>query len=177
MMFARHPGTEPAMHLDAPDQPRLRDTLGTFATGVTVVTCRAPNGEPLGFTANSFNSVSLEPPLVLVSLDRNLRSLPGFLAAPYFAVNVLAASQREVSDRFAQRGTDKWTATLTKASRSGTPLIVDSLAVFDCARWAAYNGGDHVILVGRVMGLAHEPDAAPLLFFRGTYCQLNERAG
>jgi flavin reductase (DIM6/NTAB) family NADH-FMN oxidoreductase RutF len=176
-MLARHPLTESAMRLDAPDQPRLRDALGTFATGVTVVTCRAPDGAPLGVTVNSFNSVSLEPPLVLVSLDRNLQSLPGFLAAPYFAVNVLAASQREVSIRFAQRGIDKWTATPTKASRSGTPLIVDSLAMFDCARWAAYDGGDHIILVGRVMGLTQEPDAAPLLFFRSSYCELNERAG
>jgi 3-hydroxy-9,10-secoandrosta-1,3,5(10)-triene-9,17-dione monooxygenase reductase component len=162
------------MRLTDPESRRLKDALGTFATGVTVVTCRSPEGEQLGVTANSFNSVSLDPPLVLVSLARSLRSLSGYLTAEHFAVNVLSASQHDVSDRFAKRGDDKWSAIRSYPGTTGTPLLNEVLAVFDCARWAAYDGGDHVILVGRVLGVAHS-DGAPLVYFRGAYHELSQR--
>lgn len=160
------------MRLQPPEARPLRDALGSFATGVTVVTCRSPSEELLGITANSFNAVSLAPPLVLVSLDRRLQSLPGFLAARNFGVNVLAESQRETSDRFARRGTDKWTPTPIVQGTAGTPLLEGALALFDCSRWAVHDGGDHVILVGRVLGLAHRAEARPLVYFRGEYHEL-----
>ncbi|MEQ8348752.1 MAG: flavin reductase family protein [Sneathiellaceae bacterium] len=165
------------MQLTAPDSRRLRDALGRFATGVTVVSCRSPAGEWLGITANSFNAVSLDPPLVLVSLDRRLQSLPGFLEAGHFGVNVLAACQREVSDRFARRGAEKWQPMQVREGTAGTPLLAEALAVFDCARWAVYDGGDHVILVGRVLRLAHRAEDGPLVYFGGAYRELSgERA-
>jgi len=160
------------MDLTPPEPRRLRDALGSFATGVTVVSCRDRSGDRLGITANSFNSVSLEPPLVLVSLDRRLQSLPGFLAAPHFGINILTAEQRDLSDRFARRGAAKWQGARVVEGSGGTPLLAEAMAVFDCARWAVYDGGDHVILVGRVLGLAERPGAAPLVYFGGSYREL-----
>lgn len=155
------------------DSRTLRDALGCFATGVTVVTTLAPDGTPVGLTANSFTSVSLDPPLLLVCLHNNAASLPAFLAADHFAVNVLHIGQQPVSGRFATRGEDRFAATPCEEWESRVPIIRHSLASFECARHAVHEGGDHQILVGRVLRVRFEPRRDPLLYFRGRYRRLH----
>jgi 3-hydroxy-9,10-secoandrosta-1,3,5(10)-triene-9,17-dione monooxygenase reductase component len=132
------------------DRNAFRTALGRFPTGVTVVTTRGPKGEPVGLTANSFNSVSLDPPLVLWSLAKSALVLPIFNAAPYYAVNVLAANQIGVSRQFASRAQDRfagidWTPGLGEA-----PLIAGCAACFECRNLFRYEGGDHLIFLGQV---------------------------
>jgi flavin reductase (DIM6/NTAB) family NADH-FMN oxidoreductase RutF/pimeloyl-ACP methyl ester carboxylesterase len=155
------------------DPRTLRDALGCFATGVTVVTTLDPAGHPVGLTANSFTSVSLEPPLLLVCLATSAGSLPAFRAGSHFAVNVLHNGQQPVSGRFATKGEDRFAATPWEAWDSGVPIIRHSLACFECARDAVYDAGDHVILVGRVQRVRFEPRRDPLLYFRGKYRRLH----
>ncbi|MDO7842207.1 alpha/beta fold hydrolase [Sphingomonas immobilis] len=155
------------------DPRTLRDALGCFATGVTVVTTLDPEGKPVGLTANSFTSVSLDPPLLLVCLANNAGSLPAFRAAPHFAVNVLHNGQQPVSGRFASRGEDRFAATDWETWDTGVPIVSSSLASFECAQEALYEAGDHVILVGRVSRVRFEPRRDPLLFFRGKYRRLH----
>jgi flavin reductase (DIM6/NTAB) family NADH-FMN oxidoreductase RutF len=141
--------------MHTPDDSRaLRDALGAFATGVTIVTARAGDGSPVGFTANSFTSVSLEPPLLLVCLAHEAASYRVFRAAEGFAVNVLEAGQEETARRFARRGADKFAATPWEPGRTGAPLIEGSLARFDCAMHERFTAGDHDILMGRVVGFS-----------------------
>lgn len=155
------------------DSRTLRDALGCFATGVTVVTTLAPDGTPMGLTANSFTSVSLDPPLLLVCLHNQAASLPAFLAADHFAVNVLHIGQQPVSGRFATRGEDRFATTPCEEWESRVPIIRHSLASFECARHAVHEGGDHQILVGRVLRVRFEPRRDPLLYFRGRYRRLH----
>lgn len=136
--------------MTALDARALRDAFGAFATGVTVVTTRAPDGEPRGFTANSFASVSLDPPLLLVCLAKTSRSLDAYQAARGFAVNVLAESQREVSQAFASSRGERFASVQWRDGPAGNPVFDDVAAWFDCSRHALVDGGDHVILVGRV---------------------------
>ncbi len=150
------------------DPRALRNALGHFATGVTVITTRSPEGEPVGVTVNSFASLSLEPPLVLWSLAKKSWSLPAFEAAGHFAVHVLAADQQAVSDRFAKAGMDKFAGIDIAEGVGNTPLLSGCAAVFECSVEHRYDGGDHVIMVGRVQRFA-AGDAAPLLFYRGRY--------
>lgn len=154
----------------------LRDALGWFATGVTIVTTCAENGERIGITANSFNSVSLDPPLVLFSLDRRAYSLPVFERAGRFAVNVLDESQADLSSRFARPSGDKWNGTPCESGLDGCPVLSESLAVFECETHACHDGGDHVIFIGRVRRLRVRDDGRPLLFARGRYGRLAEFA-
>ena len=156
------------------DPRKLRDALGSFATGVTVVTARSLDGELLGITANSFNSVSLNPPLVLFSLDRRALSLRKFEECGRFAVNVLDESQREVSTTFATPMADKFASVRYNFGRTGSPVLADALAVFDCSVRFRYDGGDHVIFVGEVVDLIVRQDGKPLLYFRGKYRALTE---
>jgi flavin reductase (DIM6/NTAB) family NADH-FMN oxidoreductase RutF/DNA-binding MarR family transcriptional regulator len=134
------------------DGQAYRRALGNFATGVTVVTARKPgDGGYLGITANSFNSVSLDPPLVLWSLDRKALSLPFFEQADYFVVNVLARDQVALSKRFAGRGRgDKFEGVSYREGRGGAPILSGCAASFQCRRQLAYDGGDHVIFLGEV---------------------------
>lgn len=155
------------------DPRTLRDALGCFGTGVTVVTTLGPGGEPIGLTANSFTSVSLEPPLLLVCLARTSKSLPAFAAADAFAINVLHTGQQAVSGRFASRTEDRFSATPWESWDTGAPIIRHSLASFDCAKFAWHEAGDHVILVGRVQRVRFEPRRDPLLYFRGRYRRLH----
>lgn len=155
------------------DPRTLRDALGCFATGVTVVTTLDPAGNPVGLTANSFTSVSLDPPLLLVCLATAAGSLPAFVAADHFAVNVLHNGQQPVSGRFASKGEDRFAATDWERWDSGVPIISSSLASFECAREAIHDAGDHVILVGRVNRVRFEPRRDPLLYFRGRYRRLH----
>lgn len=156
-----------------PDLRAFRDALGCFATGVTIVTTRAPDGAPVGFTANSFSSVSLDPPLVLFSLHRQALSLAAFQAAPGFAINVLREDQGALSTRFASPAGDKWGDIAHRSGESGSPLLEEALARFDCVRHAVHEGGDHLIFVGRVLRFEAR-EGRPLLFCRGRYGALGQ---
>ena len=162
------PGTDglPARDFTA---RQLRDAFGCFATGVTVVTTLGEDGSPVGLTANSFTSVSLEPPLVLFCLDRRSASLPAFERADTFAVNVLHAGQEALSARFARRDPGRFAEAAWTAGITGAPLLRDVTAVFECRRHAVHDGGDHRIFVGRVEAVSWEGSYDPLVFFQGRY--------
>ena len=147
-------------------QRELRDALGRFATGVTVVTTMTPRG-PLGITANSFASVSLAPPLVLWSPARKSRRFPAFEAASHFAIHVLSAGQRGLAERFALPG-DGFAEVDFAAGFGNAPLLPGCAARFECRHAAGYDGGDHLIVVGEVLRL-EQADLPPLLFHRGEY--------
>ncbi len=155
------------------DQRTLRDALGSFATGVTVVTCVDESGQPFGLTVNSFTSVSLEPPLLLVCIAKRARSAAAFSVADHFAVNVLQTGQQPASIRFSTRDEDRFGATPWSTGDTGAPLLMDSLGVFECERHAVHDGGDHDILVGRVVRASFDPMMDPLLYFRGRYRRLH----
>lgn len=150
------------------DTRDFRDTLGRFATGVTVVTARADDGSPVGLTVSSFNAVSLEPPLVLWSLDRSSSTLPAFEQAGHFAVNVLSIDQLDLSNLFASRAEDKFRGLDCSDGAGGAPLLPGCIATFQCRTWQAYDGGDHVIFVGEVLAFERRPGTA-LLFHDGAY--------
>jgi len=147
---------------------KFRAALGAFATGVTIVTTRDKSEQDIGLTANSFNSVSLNPPMVLWSLSRQSLSLPAFLAAEYFAVHVLAATQQELSDRFATRGADKFADLNMERGPDGIPLLRDCAARFQCRTSYRYEGGDHVIFVGEVISF-EQSERPALVFHAGGY--------
>jgi flavin reductase (DIM6/NTAB) family NADH-FMN oxidoreductase RutF len=155
--------------------PRVfRNTLGRFATGVTVVTALSPPGEPIGITVNSFNSVSLDPPLILFSIDRAAGSFLVFRDARHYVVNMLGEGQRELSRRFAQPIPDKWNGVPYATWASGAPVLEGCLANLECAREVVHEGGDHIILIGRVLKIAHAEGGRPLLYYRGAYRGLGE---
>lgn len=148
---------------------QFRAALGMFATGVTIVTARGGQGQPIGLTANSFSSVSLEPPLVLWSLSIRSASLAAFRSGTHYAVNVLAADQLELARRFARSARERWEGVDWRPGRAGAPLIEGAVAHFECANRSRYVEGDHVIFVGLVEHCEHDPRAAPLLFHGGHY--------
>src|SRR6185437_2508362 len=147
---------------------RFRNALGAFATGVTIVTTREADGRDVGLTANSFNSVSLDPPMVLWSLAKNSRSLPAFLEASHFAVHVLAANQEELSLRFATRGADKFSGLDIDRGPQQVPLLHGCSARFVCRTAFRHEAGDHMIFVGEVEAFDRS-DLPELLFHRGRY--------
>jgi flavin reductase (DIM6/NTAB) family NADH-FMN oxidoreductase RutF len=147
-------------------QRELRDALGRFATGVTVVTTMTPRG-PLGITANSFASVSLVPPLVLWSPARKSRRFPAFEAASHFAIHVLSADQRGLAEHFALPGEGFAEVDFT-AGLGGAPLLEGCAARFECRHAAGHDAGDHLIVVGEVLRL-EQADLPPLLYHRGAY--------
>lgn len=154
------------------DKLALRRALGAFATGVTIVTAPAgSSGAPVGFTANSFTSVSLDPPLLLVCLAHTARGYRVFREAQGFAVNVLAAEQEAIARLFAMPGADKFADTPWRPGATGAPLIEGCLATFDCAMHQRLTAGDHDILMGRVLGFARREGEA-LLFHGGAYQRL-----
>lgn len=156
------------------DSTEFRRALGSFATGVTVITTRAPDGTPLGMTVSSFNSVSLEPPLVLWSLANSSLSLPAFRAAEHWIVHVLGTDQESLSGRFARRGEDKFAGLDFDAGVGGAPLLRGCSARFQCRTAFQYEGGDHVIFVGEVLAFDRE-DHAPLVFHGGRYAHATRR--
>jgi flavin reductase (DIM6/NTAB) family NADH-FMN oxidoreductase RutF len=125
-----------------------RDRLGLFPTGVAVITATTPDGVRLGATVSSFNSVSLDPPLVQFSLGRNANSLPAWESCKYFAANILAENQSRLSTRFAKAMTDKWDGVDPLPPRATDAPLRDALAHFDCKMWAQYDGDDHLIFIG-----------------------------
>ncbi len=155
------------------DQRDFRDALGHFATGVTIVTTVTGDGAPVGLTVNSFNSVSLDPPLVLWSLARSSRNLRVFTAAEHFAVNVLAADQADLAQRFAGRDEDKFAGVHWVPGAGGMPLIAGCAARFQCRVSFRYEGGDHLIFVGEVVALDQSGKPA-LVFHRGRYTTAEE---
>jgi len=155
------------------DPRTLRDALGCFATGVTVVTCLGPDGEPAGLTVNSFTSVSLDPPLLLVCIAKAAASAPALIAASHFAINVLQTGQQPASIRFSTRDQDRFGTTPWSSGEAGAPILEESLGVFECERFAVYDGGDHQILVGRVIKASFDGALDPLLYFRGRYRRLH----
>ena len=160
------------------DPRELRRALGRFATGVTVVTTRGDGGRLEGLTANSFSSVSLDPPLVLWSLGRHAASLPSFMRAGWFAVHVLGSHQQALSTRFATRGADKFAGLAFAEGLGGCPVLAGGVAHFECSVHDRVAAGDHVIFLGRVERMSHR-DAEPLVFSAGQYCvpALLDRAG
>ncbi len=156
------------------DPQRFRGALGLFATGVTIVTASHPQAGLIGLTANSFASVSLDPPLVLFSVANTARSLQAFLEAPGFVVNVLRRDQRALASRFAKSGTNKWEGVSHVPGRFGAPILPDTMAAFDCLHHAHHEGGDHRIIVGRVVAMEHNVEGEPLLFFGGKYRALGD---
>lgn len=151
----------------------LRGALGSFATGVTVITARAANGELVGLTANSFASVSLRPPLVLWSIDLGTPSFEVFRDCSHYAINVLGAHQEVLSNRFAMPSEDKFAGLDYRSGIGGAPLLAGCIASFECANEAQHAGGDHLILVGRIENYTVS-SGAPLLFFRSGYARLTE---
>jgi flavin reductase (DIM6/NTAB) family NADH-FMN oxidoreductase RutF len=147
----------------------FRAALGQFATGVTIVTACDAQGQLVGLTANSFNSVSLTPPLVLWSLARQSTSMPGFLSAGSYAINVLAADQRLLAERFARKGIDRFEGTSWRPGLSGAPVIEGAVAVFECRHRSQYDEGDHVIFVGEVQHCRRRVGARPLLYHGGRF--------
>jgi flavin reductase (DIM6/NTAB) family NADH-FMN oxidoreductase RutF len=156
---------------NSPIDPRdFRNALGTFATGVTVITAAAPDGKPVGLTCNSFASVSLNPPLVLWSLVTFSPSMGVFQNASHFAVNILGVSQRDLATQFAKPAEDKFAGVTWTRGLGDAPLLADTVASFQCRTAARYYGGDHVIFLGAVEAYAYN-HAEPLLFARGGFGQ------
>jgi flavin reductase (DIM6/NTAB) family NADH-FMN oxidoreductase RutF len=140
-----------------------------FATGVTIVTARTPAGVLVGLTANSFNSVSLQPPLVLWSLAQAAGSMPALSAGSHYAINILAADQKDLAERFASGRADRWESVAYTDGASGAPLLDGAAASFECFNRSRYEEGDHVIFVGEVERCTHRAGAAPLLFHGGKF--------
>lgn len=156
------------------DARDFRRALSQFPTGVTVITTLDQAGAPVGVTASSFNSVSIDPPLILWSIDKGAYSLDAFSSTEHFAVNVLARDQVEASNRFASRGSDKFSGIEYGAGVGGVPVLAQYAAQFECKTWAVYEGGDHLILVGEVLAYRYDDAALPLVFARGSYAISNQ---
>jgi flavin reductase (DIM6/NTAB) family NADH-FMN oxidoreductase RutF len=150
------------------DPRRLRSALGRYPTGVTVITTRTGGGKLEGMTANSFAAVSLDPPLVLWSIERRAASLPGFLDSGCFAINILSSDQSVLARHFAVPRMDKFEGIEFAAGIDGCPLLPDALASFECSIENTAEGGDHVIVIGRVRRAAYR-EGQPLIFSSGRY--------
>ena len=171
--FEWRPGEGSAVHADDPEAVararRFRDVLGRFASGVTVVTT-VSGGQPVGMTCQSFSSVSLDPPLVLFVPARTSRAWPLMQRSGKFCVNFLASDQADLSNTMASRGVDKFADVPWRPSpATGSPLLAGALGYVDCAIHAVHEGGDHYVVIGRVLDLATVEDDEPLLFFQGQY--------
>ena len=154
----------------------MRDVLGHFASGVTVLTAVTDEG-PIGFTCQSFSSLSLEPPLIAFAPARTSRTWPRLREIGRFCVNVLAEGQDDVSQNFARSGADKFAGVSWTPSVHGAPVLDAVVAWIDGELWAEYDGGDHTIVVARVLDLGAHPDRRPLLFHRGSYGLLRPSEG
>ena len=154
-----------------PDQ--LKRAFGAFPTGVTVVTANTAAGQPLGFTASSFTSVSLSPPLLLICIDHRSDNIDVFRNAAFFGVNVLAADQSDLSNRFAAEIEDRFNGISWYQSDNGTPMLNGTLSRFDCALNTIHTAGDHDILIGEIIGLTVD-DGPALGYVRGKYGRFDE---
>ena len=148
---------------------RFRRALGQFPTGVTVITTVAPDKQPIGVTASSFNSVSMDPPLILWSVSKSAYSAKIFEGGSCFVVNVLGKHQTALSNNFARQGEDKFEKVRFTEGIGGCPVLEDSAAHFECKTWNTYDGGDHIIVVGEVIEFQASDSTMPLVFARGSY--------
>ena len=155
------------------DQRSFRDALGQFATGVTVVTTQTKDGQPKGLTVNSYNSLSLDPPMILWSLWKDTPAATAFLECEHFAVNILSAEQKHFSDLFSSSIGDRFAGIELSEGASGVPLLPSCIAYFECHRAACHDGGDHHIVVGKVDHF-HFSGGQPLVFFGGRYSTVAE---
>ncbi len=168
------------------DSKQFREALGSFATGVCVVTTvpqssqdstsesgQPQNAAPIGMTINSFSSVSLDPPLILWSIQTNSDCYEVFDKAEYFGVSVLNAQHENLSNTYAAKDSHTLQDEHYTLADSGCPLLVDSLADFECKVWAKYPGGDHTIIVGEVLNIQSQPMGSPLVFFKGQYHRID----
>ena len=147
----------------------FRMALGMFATGVTIVTARSAQGKLIGLTANSFNSVSITPPLVLWSLARAAGSMAALSAGSHYAINILSADQQNLARQFSTRDADRFAGVAYTEGACGAPLLEGAVATFECFNRSRYEEGDHVIFVGEVERCAHRSGASPLLFHGGKF--------
>jgi flavin reductase (DIM6/NTAB) family NADH-FMN oxidoreductase RutF len=154
---------------DAVDPLLLRRAFGSFATGITIVTTTDDDGQPVGLTANSFTSVSLDPPLVLFCLDRKSSNLQRFQRSAAFGINVLSSDQQELSTRFVKRGEDRFNGVSWALRETGVPVIEGAAATFECEAHTSFDGGDHLVLIGRVRRFDFDAERDPLLYFQGRY--------
>ncbi|WP_019643860.1 flavin reductase family protein [Novispirillum itersonii] len=157
------------------DERAFRKAMGCFATGVTVVTSVDAEGLPVGVTVNSFTSVSLDPPLVLFCLHKQSSAVPAF-SEGRFAVNVLREDQKEVSIAFASREGKNWNGIASRPGLGGVPLLDHCIAHLECSVHTVSDGGDHVIVIGRVENLEMQAGGQPLLYYRGAYATLHDGA-
>jgi 3-hydroxy-9,10-secoandrosta-1,3,5(10)-triene-9,17-dione monooxygenase reductase component len=151
----------------------LRHALGAFVTGVTVVTTRTADGQPVGLTVNSFNAVSLSPPLVLWSLSLHAASFNAFVCSSHFVVNVLGAHQKSLSERFATTGGNKFAGVAWRTTLADMPLLEGTSASFTCRNAHQFPGGDHLIFLGEVVAFERAA-RAPLVYTNGGYAELRE---
>lgn len=147
----------------------LRDMMGCFATGITVVTAIAPSGEPIGFTANSFTSVSLDPALILVCVVKDAQRAQHYTHSRNFAVNVLQSEQKSLASHFAMKKEDKFSDISWSIGKNGSPIIQESLGYFECETYNVHEAGDHYIIVGRILNASFESWRDPLIYYRGKY--------
>lgn len=153
----------------------LRATFGMFPTGVTIITATV-EGERIAATVSSFNSLSLDPPLLLFSIGRHSKAFAAWSSVRHFAVNILGRSQKELSARFGRSQPNKWEGVQSlRGQLSGARIFPDALAWFECETYRVYEGGDHVIIVGQILALSRQasPSPEPLVFFGGNYRELS----
>lgn len=166
-MIENHPTTFDPRH--------FRDALGHYASGITIVSGTDAAG-PIGFTCQSFYSVSVEPPLISFSVMKDSTTYPRIRDAGKFAINVLANHQKDISSQFARKGTDKWANVAWQPTEAGNPVIQETLLWLDCDIWAEHDAGDHLIVIGKVNEMSppewHKNE--PLIFFKGQYRVLAE---
>ena len=153
----------------AMDGREFRDTLGRFATGVCLITTTTEDGRALALTANSFASVSLDPPLVLWSLQNNSDVYAAYATPQHYAINILSDQQQDLSGRYARKGDHELDPAHYTAGEDGAPLITGALATFECDLHQTHDGGDHLIIVGRVTRMLSTDSGAPLVFYSGGY--------
>ncbi len=153
------------------DARELRNVMGNFATGVTIITTKNAAGKPFGLTANAFSSLSLDPPLLLICVDKKVDCYACFDESKVFGVNFLSEGQDQLSNRFATKGIEKFEGVSYKLGELGVALLDDALAHIECKVASAYEGGDHTIYVGEIQSATVLSDR-PLLFFRGKYFKL-----
>jgi flavin reductase (DIM6/NTAB) family NADH-FMN oxidoreductase RutF len=155
------------------EKNELRQVMGHFATGVTIITTLTKAGQMHGLTANAFTSVSLEPPLLLISVDKKAESWPAFEESRVFTINILADDQEGLSRRFAVSGGNKFEGVAYRIGANGVPILDGTLAYIECTLYAAYDGGDHSIYLGEIQQ-AEIHEGKPLVFYRGGYRALGD---
>ena len=151
------------------DTRAFRQALGCYPTGVAVVTASIPGGEHTGITVNSFTSVSLDPPLVLWCIDRKSNRFDAFIHAKHYTISLLGTAHETVSARLAKQGAHSLDGIDLLDTELGPPALADALALFECEAEAVHQGGDHAILVGRVLRFARREAGEPLVYYKGKY--------